>query len=254
MSSSPRLANKIALITGAADGIGAAVAEALAAEGARVVVTDIDAEGAARTADRIGANALGLGLDVCDESAWRNVLEATRKQFGGLHILVNNAGGAGAGNIEQLSTADFRTAVQFNLDSVFTGCKLALDLLREGGGSIVNISSVHGLRAASYATAYSAAKGGVTLLTKSVALHCAEQGYPVRCNSVHPGYILTTQMQKWVDEADDSEAAMTQLVSRHPIGFLGEPADIAHGVVYLASDEARFVTGSELVIDGGFCL
>jgi len=122
------------------------------------------------------------------------------------------------------------------------------------GGSIINISSIHGIKAAAHAVAYTAAKGGVRLLTKSVALHCAQNGYKVRCNSVHPGYILTTQMNKWVDEQEDSAALMAELVSKHPIGFLGAPEDIAKGILYLASDDSRFVTGSELVIDGGFSL
>ncbi len=126
--------------------------------------------------------------------------------------------------------------------------------MKQGSGSIVNVSSIHGLRAAPHAAAYTAAKGAVTMLTKSIALHCAQHGYNIRCNSIHPGYILTTQMQDWVDRQDDPEAMMAGLVAQHPIGFLGLPEDIGAGILFLASDDSRFMTGTELVMDGGFTL
>jgi 3(or 17)beta-hydroxysteroid dehydrogenase len=133
------------------------------------------------------------------------------------------------------------------------GCKHAIDLMK-GGGSIINISSIHGIQAAPHEAAYSATKGAVKLLTKSVAMHCADKGYNIRCNSVHPGYIMTTMMEKWLEASDDRAALEGGLIAKHPIGFLGSPEDIAHGALYLASDEARFVTGSEMVIDGGYLM
>lgn len=250
-----KLTNKIALVTGAAEGIGAACARELGALGATVVVTDINAAGAATVAESIGANAIAMAHDVCDPAAWQAVTDAISSRFGKLDILVNNAGGAGGGTIESTDLDFYHNCMALNVDSVFIGCKLAIELMRQhGGGSIINIASIHGLRGAPHAVAYTAAKGAVTMLSKSVARHCAMQGYNIRCNSVHPGYILTTQLQSWVDSNENPAAVMQELVSKHPIGFLGDPTDIAKGVAYLASDDARFVTGSELVIDGGFCL
>lgn len=249
-----KLTGKIALVTGGADGIGAAACRALAREGATVVVTDIDAAGRDRVANEIGNGAWACGLDVREEAAWRAVLADVASRHGRLDILVNNAGGAGAGNVEEISFEDFQNSMRLNLDSVFLGSKLAMELMKDGGGSIINVSSIHGIRAAAHAASYSAAKGGVTLLTKSVALHCAQNGYGIRCNSIHPGYILTTQMEDWVAKQDDPEAMMAGLVAQHPIGFLGKSEDIAAGILFLASDDARFMTGSELLMDGGFCL
>ncbi len=247
-----KLENKVALVTGAADGIGAATAELLAAEGASVVVTDIDLPGARRIAEKAGNRSLALHLDVCQEQEWASVMATVQEEFGRLDVLVNNAGGSGAGTIESTSVDDFRHIMRLNSDSVFIGCQLAVQAMKESGGSIINVSSIHGIKAASYATGYSTAKGAVRLLTKAVALHCGENGYKVRCNSVHPGYILTTQMRKWLDEQENTDEAMAALVSKHPIGFLGEPGDVANGILYLACDDSRFVTGSELIIDGGF--
>jgi len=247
-----KLQNKVALITGAADGIGAAVAELFATEGATVVVTDIDLDGAQALAERLGGNATALHLDVCQEQEWRSVMDDVLKRFGRLDVLVNNAGGSGSGTIESTSFEDFQHIMRLNSDSVFIGCKLAVEAMKEKGGSIINVSSIHGIKAASYATGYSAAKGAVRLLTKAVALHCGENGYRVRCNSVHPGYILTTQMKNWVARQENSSEVMKGLIGKHPIGFLGEPMDVANGILYLASEDSRFVTASELVIDGGF--
>jgi NAD(P)-dependent dehydrogenase (short-subunit alcohol dehydrogenase family) len=237
-----RVAGKIALVTGGADGIGEAAARLLAAEGATVIVTDINAAGAVALGDAIGG--LGLAHDATREDSWLQVMDAVRDRFGRLDVLVNNVGGGlPDGNIEQR-----------NLDSVFIGCKLGIELMKDAGGSIVNLSSVHGIRAAPHEAGYSASKGGVRLLTKSVALHCARAGYRIRVNSVHPGYILTGRMKAWVARSHNGPDLLASLVAQHPIGFLGEPEDVAAAILYLASDESRFMTGSELVIDGGFTL
>ena len=238
-----KLSGKIALVTGAADGIGAASAKALAAEGAFVYVTDINIEKAQEVAEEIGDSAIALTLNVCEEADWNNVYQQIEKQNGSLHILVNNAGGGGAGDIEGTSIESYRK-----------GIKLGLPLMQGNDASIINMSSIHGLRAASYAVTYTTAKGAVTMLTKAIARHCADNRLKVRCNSLHPGYVKTPQMLAWIDSQEDSEAALEGLVSQHPIGFLGEPEDIASGVVFLASNDSRFMTGAELVIDGGFCL
>jgi NAD(P)-dependent dehydrogenase (short-subunit alcohol dehydrogenase family) len=249
-----KLAGRVAVITAAADGIGAVTAETLAGEGATVVITDINVPGARALAAKIGGQALALEHDAGDEQAWRSVMNTVKERFGRLDVLVNNAGGSGAGTIESIKPQELRDALRLNLESTFIGCQLAIEMMKNKGGSIVNVSSVLGVRASPNAAAYSAAKGGVRLLTKSVALHCAENRYNVRCNSVHPGYILTTQTKKWFDEQPNGAELLADVVRKHPIGFLGDSADIAKGILYLASDDARFVTGIELMIDGGFTL
>lgn len=250
-----KLKDKIVLITGAADGIGASAAKVLAAHGANVVVSDINLAGAQQVAQSIGGNAFPIALNVCSESAWQTALDAIMEKYGKLDVLVNNAGGAGAGSIEDISIDDYRNAMALNIDSVFIGSKLAIAKMKAiGGGNIINVSSIHGIRAAAHAASYTAAKGAVRLLTKSIALHCAQNGYNIRCNSIHPGYILTTQMEDWVNKSDDPKALMADLVSKHPIGFLGQPEDISNGILFLASEDSRFMTGQELVMDGGFTL
>lgn len=247
-----KLADRVALITGAADGIGAATARVLAEEGATVIVTDINLEGAQALAESLGNDSIALALDVCDEQAWQSVINEVIGKFGKLDILVNNAGGSGAGSIEDISVDDFRASMRLNSESVFIGSKLAIEVMKGRGGNIINVSSIHGIRAAAHAVSYTAGKGAVRLLTKAIALHCAQHGYNIRCNSIHPGYILTTQMEAWMNEQDDPAGMMADLVSRHPIGYLGDPEDIARGILFLASDDSSFMTGSELVMDGGF--
>ncbi|MGE0665348.1 MAG: glucose 1-dehydrogenase [Sphingomonadales bacterium] len=249
-----RVKDKVALVTGGADGIGAATARLLAAEGATVVVTDINREGAEALGEELGG--LGIAHDAGSEAEWHHAVRLVRERYGRLDVLVNNAGiGAGIGDIEHQTLEDYHKVMRVTCDSVFIGSKLAIELMKgAGGGAIVNVSSIHGIRAAAHEAAYSAAKGAVRLLTKSVALHCARNGYKIRSNSVHPGYILTTQMVAWMERSGNSADVNAALVAQHPIGFLGAPEDIANGILYLASDESRFMTGSELVIDGGYSL
>jgi 3(or 17)beta-hydroxysteroid dehydrogenase len=247
-----RVKGKVALVTGAGAGIGAATARLLAAEGAMVMATDIDGEGILTLSDSV--RAVGE-QDVTSEDNWREVMSVVRAEFGRLDVLVNNVGGGlPDGDIEQRSLDDYHAVMRKNLDSCFIGCKQGIEMMKATGGSIINLSSVHGIRAAPHEAAYSASKGGVRLLTKSVALHCARAGYRIRVNSVHPGYILTERMKKWVASSPEGAALMQSLLAQHPIGFLGEPEDVAGAILYLASDESRFMTGSELVIDGGFTL
>ena len=249
-----KLTGRVAIITAAADGIGAATAETLAGEGATVVATDINQAGVEAVAARIGGQSIGLHHDAGDEQHWQRVVNTVKERFGRLDILVNNAGGTGAGTIENIKPQEFRDAMRLNLESTFIGSQLAVEIMKGTGGSIINVSSVLGLRASWHATAYGPAKAAVRMLTKCVALHCAENRYNIRCNSVHPGYILPRQTKKWFDEQPNGAELLADVVRKHPIGFLGDPADIAKGIVYLASDDARFITGTELVIDGGFTM
>lgn len=249
-----RVSGKVALVTGAALGIGKACAELLAREGAKVVVTDIKAEQGQAVAEHIkrqGGEAIFVQHDAADENQWQQAIAAALAAFGKLHIVVNNAGIALGKNVEDTTLAEWRKVQDINLDGVFLGTKYGIEALRKsGGGSIINLSSIEGLIGDPDLAAYNASKGGVRIFTKSAALHCAKSGYGIRINSVHPGYIWTPMVED-VSQGKDSEK-YKQLVGLHPIGHLGEPDDIAYGILYLASDESKFVTGSELVIDGGY--
>ena len=250
-----RVAGKIALVTGAGSGLGRASAVLLARAGARVAVTDIDEASARATAaaidgERSGA-AIALRHDVTEEAAWTAALEATVAAFGGLHVLVNNAGIAEGGSVEDTDLATWRRVHAVDLDGVFLGCKYAIQHIHASGrGSIINISSIAGIIAGHNMAAYNSAKAAVRHLTKSVALHCAKQGYDIRCNSVHPSFVRTAILDPLVERLG-AEQAYAKLARQIPMGRIGEPDDVAYGVLYLASDESGFMTGAELVIDGG---
>lgn len=251
-----RVAGKVALVTGAGLGIGRACAKLLAREGGKVTVTDVkEAEGRA-AADEIveaGGEAMYVRLDVSREVDWDAAIDATARRFGRLDILVNNAGVALGGSVEATSLAQWRALMAVNLDGVFLGAQRAIAAMKQaGGGSIINISSIEGLIGDPNLAAYNASKGGVRIFTKSAALHCAKAGYKIRVNSVHPGYIWTPMVEGYLSAQPDPAAAKAYIASLHPVGHLGEPDDIAYGVLYLASDESKFVTGAELVIDGGY--
>jgi NAD(P)-dependent dehydrogenase (short-subunit alcohol dehydrogenase family) len=250
-----RLNGKRALVTGAGSGLGAAIAAMFAREGARVLVTDIDEGAAARVAAALGFGAETCRLDVTSESEWAAAIDIAASRLGGLEILVNNAGIGIFGNVETTSFADWRRVQSVDLDSVFLGCKAALPLIAattgaEGRGAILNISSIAGIIAAANMAAYNAAKAGVRHLTKSVALHCAKSGYRVTCNSLHPTFIDTPILDGFVRGGDRAET-LAKLARQVPLGHIGEPDDVAYAAVYLCSDEAKFVTGAELYIDGG---
>lgn len=251
-----RLAGKIALVTGAAQGLGAAIAERLAREGARIVATDINRSGAQDTAARIDracgkAAAVAFRHDVTSESDWRAAIEGTREAFGGLSVLVNNAGIITMGSVEELGLDEWRKAMAVNADSAFLGCKHALPLMRENQpGSIINMSSVSALIASHNMIAYNASKAALWMLTKSVALHCARGGWNIRCNSIHPTFVKTPLLAGIVGDRDE-EATLAKLARQVPIGRIGEVGDVAAAVVYLASDESAMMTGAELKLDGG---
>lgn len=251
-----RVAGKVALVTGGGLGLGRASALLLAREGARVVVTDVKVKEGRAVADEIidaGGEAIFIRHDVALESDWDDALATTLSRFGRLDILVNNAGVALGADVEHTSLEQWRWLMAINLDGVFMGTKLAIGAMRKiGGGSIINLSSIEGIIGDANLAAYNASKGGVRIFTKSAALHCAKAGYKIRVNSIHPGYIWTPMVEDYLAQQPDPAAAKQFAASLHPIGHLGEPNDIAYGVLYLASDESKFVTGAELVIDGGY--
>lgn len=253
---SDRLAGKKSLVTGAAQGLGAAIAHALASEGSRVLLTDRNEDGIAvvtrQINDRYGAGtAYAIRHDVTLEEDWSAAIDCAREQQGGLSVLVNNAGIALMGTVEDFSLDEWRRGMAVNTDSVFLGAKYALPLLRENQpASIINIASIAGLVAGHNFANYNASKAAVWLLSKSIALQCARSGWDIRCNSVHPTFIRTAMLSDLVGELDES-VVMGKLARQVPLGRLGAPDDVAHAVVYLASDESRFMTGAELKLDGG---
>jgi 3(or 17)beta-hydroxysteroid dehydrogenase len=248
-----RLAGKAAFITGAGSGLGRAMATAFAGEGARVVVADIDVARGREAATSIGERAVFLAHDVTSEEQWiANLAEAARA-FGRVDTLINNAGIGTRGTVETTTLAEWRRIHAVNLDGPFLGCKHAIPLIAAaGGGAIINISSVAGLIGARDSAAYCASKGGLRLLTKSVALHCAHRRNGVRCNSIHPVYTETPMVEEMLASARDPEKMREAMTAMIPLGRLGTPAELAAMAVYLASDEARFVTGAEFVFDGGY--
>ena len=244
-----RVEGKVALVTGGASGIGRATALALVREGARVVISDRDADRGRGVEAELGGAGRFMEQDVTDEAAWVVLVDTVVSEFGGLDVLVNNAGvGGGRVPITDVSLEQWRRVNAVNLEGVFLGTREGVRVMRERGGSIVNISSILGLVGQAQAAAYSASKGGVRLLTKSVAYECGEAGWPVRVNSVHPGYIETPLTQPILNEGD-TRAGLRRL---HPIGRLGRDEDVANTVLFLASDESAFVTGAEMVVDGGY--
>jgi NAD(P)-dependent dehydrogenase (short-subunit alcohol dehydrogenase family) len=237
-------------------GIGRACAELLAAEGAAVAVTDrAEDEGKKVVAALVAQKhrAIFIKHDVSKEDEWENAIDVVTKAFGKLDILVNNAGVGWFGDVEHTTLDDWRKLLAVNLDGVFLGIKHAIPPMREaGGGSIINLSSIEGLIGDPALAAYNSSKGAVRLLTKSAALYCANKRTKIRVNSVHPGYIWTPMVQHALEASGEPDEMRRRLEALHPVGHLGEADDIAYGVLYLASDESTFVTGSELVIDGGY--
>jgi len=249
-----RLQSKVALITGGASGLGAGVAQRFVEEGATTVITDLNPEGAS-IAKELGAGF--LEQDVCSENGWEEVIAAVVAQHGQLDVLVNNAGIFTSHPVDETPLEDWQRVLDVNLTGVFLGCKHGVRQMKNNtgktAGSIINLSSVTGLRGQLGGSAYSASKGGVRLLTKSVALENASLG--IRCNSIHPGIIETPILDPLFAASDDEDAMRRRIESTLPIGYMGEPAhDIGNLAVFLASDESRYITGAELVSDGGMTI
>ena len=253
-----RCEGKLALVTGGAQGLGRAHCIRLAQEGARVLATDINAEGAAETAAIVNAEmgdgtAFSIGHDVTKPDQWDAAIEAAREHMGGLNVLVNNAGIGVGGNIETVTIDDWQRCFDINVTSIVHGCQKALPLMREHApGSIINISSIAGLIASDTMPAYNASKAAVWMMSKSIALHCAKKQMQIRCNSVHPTFVDTPILDGTARNAQlDKDVLLEKLARQIPLKFVGEPNDIANAVVYLASDESRFMTGAEMKLDGG---
>lgn len=248
-----RLENKVAIITGGAQGIGESTARLFAKEGARVVIADLNETEGKRVAESIGENAAFFKLNVADYECWKACVAFTKETFGKLNILINNAGISYRKDVADTTIQEWDRTIAINQTGVFYGMQVAIEEMRTNGEkcSIANASSIEGLVAESAFFAYCASKGAVTLMTKAAALYCGENRLSIRVNSVHPGYIMTPMA---IDDAKQNgqtvEEYTAEFIEKHPIGYLGTPEDIANGYLYLSSDEANFVSGISLSIDG----
>jgi len=253
-----RLKNKVSIITGSAMGIGEATANLFAEEGSKVVVADIDVKNGQRVVNNIkskGGEAIYFQLDITKEDEWEDVIDDTIKQYGLLTVLVNNAGISLAKDIEETTIEEWNRIMSVNATGVFLGTKYAIKAMKENGQlcSIINRSSIDGQVAEEGLFAYCASKGAVTILTKSAALACGKKGYKIRVNSVHPGYVHTNLTEEEAKGYGYSPEEYFRKVGKlHPIGFIGKPIDVAYIDLFLASDESRWVTGAEFVVDGGW--
>lgn len=248
----PRLANKVALITGAASGFGKATAELFVREGALVILTDRNASDGEAVAARLGKQARFRTLDVTQEDQWVDAIADVKAREGRLDVLVNNAGIGLHKSVLEMTLAEWRFVHAVNSDGVFLGCKHAVPLMREGGGgSIVNVSSVAGKVGSPQMAAYCASKGAVTLFTKSLAMEAAYGRWNIRVNSVHPAYVETALVQAHIASMPEPEKTKKFLERLQPVGRMGRVDEVANAILYLASDEASFTTGAELMIDGG---
>lgn len=248
---------KVVLVTGAASGIGAASCRALADRGAKIALSDIDVDSGEALVNELresGAEAAFIPLDVRDEAQWRTAVDQVLAQFGALDGLVNNAGIAAICGIEEETLEGWRRTQDINTDAVFLGCREAVRVMKGRGGSIVNVSSIEGIVGDPMLPAYNASKGAVRALTKSLALYCAENGTGIRVNSLHPGYVATPLVSGALDKlaAAEAEAFANRVVASIPMGRMAEADEIAEGVVFLISESSRYMTGSELIMDGGY--
>ena len=251
-----RVAGKMAFITGGAQGLGACFGRMLAAEGAKVFLTDVNVADAEKTASEIDRAYPGAASfchhDVTRKEDWENALAMAAEFMGGVSVLINNAGVGGWGNIETETPENWRRTLNIDVDSIYVGTQLAMPYLKESQpASIINISSVAGMIAHSEMLSYNTAKAAVWMMSKSIALHCARQGYDIRSNSVHPAFTRTPIIDPLVTMGGGGAEGETKLTRQIPLQRLGEPEDVGYAVLYLASDESRFVTASEFKIDGG---
>ena len=254
-----RVQGKVALVTGGGSGLGEASALMLAREGGQVELADLNEAAAKRVPRPVkaeGGEGMAVQMDVSQEADWERVIARIERRYKALHVAVNCAGiNRGHKDPCETTLADWQAVMAVNLDGVFLGTKHCLRLMTASApvnGSIINVSSIMGLVGHPSIAAYNASKGGVRLYTKSVALSCAEKGLNVRVNSIHPGFIDTPLLRQSMERIGDPVQAQKIYDALQPVGRLGQPQDIAYGVLYLASDESRFMTGAELVIDGGY--
>ena len=245
----------VVLITGGADGIGKGCVMRFVELGATVIIGDIQEAKARALADEMGSSTHFIPLDVTDNKSWESAVARINEDFGGLHVLVNNAGISARQTVEDMDLSEWRTIHAVNLDAIYLGCHHVIPLMHaSGGGSIVTISSALGLKPFSMYPAYCSTKAAARMLTKTLALYCAEKGYGIRCNTVFPGAIKTPLSEKIARDSGDYDAYVTYRANAHPIGFIGDPIDVANAVCFLASSEARYITGADLAVDGGASL
>lgn len=249
-----RIEGKVCVVTGAARGLGLAAAEALLAEGAKVLLTDRDIAEGERQAARLGTHAAFHPQDVTDADQWNQVLDAALARWDRLDVLVNNAGVADIADVEQVSLQTWQRTLKINLSGVFLGTQAAIARMKtRGGGSIVNIASIEGILGEPLIPAYNASKGGVRIFSRSAAIHCARAGYGIRINNVCPGFAETQMVSGALGtmKPEDAQAFAERTLQRIPMGRFARPTEIAAAVLFLASDESSYVTGSDLVVDGG---
>ena len=246
---SDRLSNRVAIVSGGSSGIGLATCRRLAAEGARVVIADINETAGVKVAGELGdAVAAFHALDVTRQENWRDVMDVAQRKYGGLDILVNCAGIRRPNTVESATLEEWHATLAVNLDGTFFGCQAAVGAMKERGGAIVNLSSISGLAGNADLIAYDASKGAVRALTKEVAAYCAARGYAIRCNSIHPGAIDTPQVSRFFDGQSDEPSSW---VASHAIKRFGTADEVAAMIAFVASDDSSFSTGAEFVIDGG---
>ncbi len=249
-----KMQNKVALVTGGAEGIGATVGRMIVAEGGSVMLCDVQIDKARALADELGENAEAFELDVRDLDQWNKAVEATVERFGKLTVLCNIAGISEPGNVVDGTLDTWERTIDINLNGPFYGMRAALPAMEKSGepGAIVNIGSMIAIRAAAFVAAYSASKAGLLGLTRSVALDCAERGVPIRANMVHPGAIRTPMYERYkFSGADEPENIERDFAATHPMNRIGEPEEVARAVLWLASDESSFTTGCDITVDGG---
>jgi 3alpha(or 20beta)-hydroxysteroid dehydrogenase len=249
-----RMESKVALITGGAEGIGAAIGKLIIAEGGSVMLADIQIEKARALAAELGARAQAVELNVCDLAQWNRAVDATVAHFGKLNILCNVAGISEPGNVVDVDLDSWRRTIDINLNGTFYGCRSALPVMEKSGekGAIVNIGSMLALRPAATFASYAASKAAIQALTRTIALDCAQRGVPIRANLVHPGAIRTPMYERYQNAGPATpEEVETAFAATHPMNRIGEPEEVARAVVFLASDEASFTTGVDLTVDGG---
>ena len=248
-----RLQGKVAIITGAGSGMGRAIALRFVAEGASVLISDIDQSSVEKVADEISGSVRAMVQDISDEEGWAEVVSGALETFGQLDILVNNAGCAIEGTPENSTLADWRRIMEVNVEGLYIGCRSAIPVMRDGGGGvIINIASTVGVNSAPpQLAAYGASKGAVRQYTRTLARYCGKSGYKIRCNSINPGAINTPMLRASINRTENPEQYAQLMAEKAPLGRIGEPEDIANAALFLASDEAGFITGAELNVDGG---